>query len=130
MTRYCSDRVRPDVLRKIMDIEDYSAFNLEIEHGPHLAMPHGALGDFLMDTAPYGKLSSFYQQTIVFNHYFIEKYTYRIYQQNRSSSSTTRSSTGSGGSGSNGTPLGDWSNAPGPARKTARFQRRCLTRWK
>jgi hypothetical protein len=55
MTTYYSDRVRPDVVRELLNVDNYEAFNLGIEHGPHLAMPRGVLGDILKNTAPYGQ---------------------------------------------------------------------------
>ena len=56
MAKYYSARVSEDAIAKLMATPGYEAFNLGMEQGPHLAMPHGVLGDFLVDTAPNGRL--------------------------------------------------------------------------
>ena len=55
MASYFGSRVRPAAIENLLAVQDYESFNLDIEHGAHLAAPHGILGDFLVDTAPYGK---------------------------------------------------------------------------
>ncbi|TVY13044.1 Tyrosinase ustQ [Lachnellula arida] len=52
MEKYHSARVSEDAIANLMAIPQYNAFNLGMENGPHLAMPHGVLGDFFSDTAP------------------------------------------------------------------------------
>ncbi|TVY36278.1 Tyrosinase [Lachnellula subtilissima] len=52
MEKYYSARVSDDAIANIMAMPEYNAFNLGMENGPHLAMPHGVLGDFFSDTAP------------------------------------------------------------------------------
>ena len=54
MEEFFSARVRPETLKTLLNIPDYNSFNLGLEHGPHLAVPHGVLGDLLADSAPYG----------------------------------------------------------------------------
>ena len=57
MASYFGSRVRPAAIEKLLAARDYESFNLDMEHGAHLAAPHGVLGDFLVDTAPYGEYS-------------------------------------------------------------------------
>jgi len=54
MAKYFSARVSKDAIAELMATPRYEDFNLNMEHGPHLAMPHAVLGDFLVDTAPNG----------------------------------------------------------------------------
>ncbi|KAH8714043.1 hypothetical protein GQ44DRAFT_625199 [Phaeosphaeriaceae sp. PMI808] len=42
----------PDTIERLMAISDYSSFNLGLENGPHLAIPHSIRGDFSLLTAP------------------------------------------------------------------------------
>lgn len=55
MERYYSARVSVEAIDKLMATPRYEEFNLGVEDGPHLSMPHAVLGDFLVDTAPNGK---------------------------------------------------------------------------
>lgn len=55
MVAHYSDRVSEEAIAKVMARPQYGEFNLAMEHGPHIAMPHGVLGDFLVDTAPNGE---------------------------------------------------------------------------
>jgi tyrosinase len=50
-----SKLLSPDIIEELLSFEDYSSFNLGLEHGPHLAIPHSIRGDFYLLTAPSGK---------------------------------------------------------------------------
>lgn len=45
---------RPEAMEKLQRGNDYNAFNLGLEDGPHIAIPRSIRGDFSMFTAPYG----------------------------------------------------------------------------
>jgi hypothetical protein len=51
-----SEMVSPDVIENLLSLNSYDAFNLGLEHGPHLAIPRAIRGDFSLLTAPSGKL--------------------------------------------------------------------------
>jgi tyrosinase len=57
MAKYYRSRVSKEAIAELMASPDYDAFNLGMEHGAHLALPHGVLGDFLVDTAPNGEFA-------------------------------------------------------------------------
>ncbi|SLM40374.1 Uncharacterised domain, di-copper centre [Lasallia pustulata] len=44
---------RPEAMEKLQRGNDYNAFNLGLEDGPHIAIPRSIRGDFSMFTAPY-----------------------------------------------------------------------------
>jgi hypothetical protein len=50
-----SKMVSPDVIENLLSLNSYDAFNLGLEHGPHLAIPRAIRGDFSLLTAPSGK---------------------------------------------------------------------------
>ena len=47
--------VSPTSVKEVLDVLDYSSFNLGVEHGPHLAIPKSVFGDFSISTAPAGR---------------------------------------------------------------------------
>ncbi|KAL8934942.1 MAG: hypothetical protein Q9216_005659 [Gyalolechia sp. 2 TL-2023] len=47
----------PEALDRLFLTNDYNAFNLGLENGPHIAIPKSINGDFSLHTAPFGKLS-------------------------------------------------------------------------
>lgn len=47
---------RPEVMENLQRGNDYEAFNLGLEDGPHIAIPRSIQGDFSMFTAPYSLL--------------------------------------------------------------------------
>jgi tyrosinase len=49
-----STMLRPDMIEGLLSLKDYSAFNLGLEHGPHLVIPRSIRGDFSLLTAPSG----------------------------------------------------------------------------
>ncbi|KAL9005489.1 MAG: hypothetical protein Q9188_001726 [Gyalolechia gomerana] len=48
---------KPEALDRLLLTNDYNAFNLGLENGPHIAIPKSINGDFSLHTAPFGKLS-------------------------------------------------------------------------
>jgi tyrosinase len=50
-----SKMLRPDMIEDLLSLHEYESFNLGLEHGPHLAIPHSIRGDFSLLTAPSGK---------------------------------------------------------------------------
>ena len=48
---------RPEAVKQVMAIQEYESFYLQLENGPHLAIPYSIRGDFYRFTAPYGKTS-------------------------------------------------------------------------
>ena len=55
---------RPEAVKKVMAIREYRDFYLELENGPHLAIPYSIRGDFYRFTAPYGMFTTVYSSTI------------------------------------------------------------------
>jgi tyrosinase len=51
-----SKMVSPNVIEDLLSLDSYNAFNLGLEHGPHLAIPRSIRGDFSLLTAPSGEL--------------------------------------------------------------------------
>ena len=47
--------LQPRLVEEVMALEDYQDFYLELENGPHLAIPYSVRGDFYSFSAPYGK---------------------------------------------------------------------------
>jgi tyrosinase len=47
-------KVKPEALEAVLLEEDYESFNLQLEEGPHNAIPRAIRGDFLRVTAPNG----------------------------------------------------------------------------
>lgn len=45
----------PENLDHLLRLEDYEAFNLGLENGPHIAIPRSINGDFSLHTAPFGR---------------------------------------------------------------------------
>lgn len=50
--------LRPWALQDILRKPDYNSFNLGLENGPHNSIPYSVRGEFLLFTAPNGKLFS------------------------------------------------------------------------
>ena len=44
----------PDALEGLLALDDYEAFNIGLEDGPHIAIPRSIRGDFSLFTAPSG----------------------------------------------------------------------------
>ena len=47
-------RFSPEALEALLRVDDYEAFNLGLEDGPHVAIPRSIRGDFSLLTAPSG----------------------------------------------------------------------------
>ena len=47
----------PAAIETLLGLEDYEAFNLGLEDGPHIAIPRSIRGDFSLLTAPSGMYS-------------------------------------------------------------------------
>jgi tyrosinase len=56
-----SKMLSPEMIEELLSFEDYSSFNLGLEHGPHLAIPHSIRGDFSLLTAPSGSYPPFHE---------------------------------------------------------------------
>jgi tyrosinase len=54
-----SKMLSPDMIEELLSLEEYDSFNLGLEHGPHLAIPHSIRGDFSLLTAPSGNYTFF-----------------------------------------------------------------------
>jgi hypothetical protein len=93
-----SQHVRPEAIDDLLREDDYYAFLVKFEDGPHIAIPKFIMGDFPLFTSPNGQclvpLSRLVQQQL-------------IVQQIPSSSFTMRRSTESGGGGSSTICHGD-----------------------
>jgi tyrosinase len=50
-----AEMVSPNEIESLLALHSYDAFNLGLEHGPHLAIPRFVRGDFLLLTAPSGQ---------------------------------------------------------------------------
>ncbi|KAF1953408.1 Di-copper centre-containing protein [Byssothecium circinans] len=50
--RNLSMMLSPETIEDLLDLDEYDAFNLGMEHGPHLAIPRSIRGDFSLLTAP------------------------------------------------------------------------------
>jgi tyrosinase len=50
------EALEPNEMKRLLALKDYDSFNLGLEDGPHLAIPHTIQGDFLLLTAPSGKI--------------------------------------------------------------------------
>ena len=46
--------LEPRALGRLLHSVDYSSLNLDLEHGPHVAIPRSINGDFSLHTAPFG----------------------------------------------------------------------------
>lgn len=49
------EALSPDAVEKALQADTYMQFLLDIENGPHNAVPNAVKGDFYSFTAPYGK---------------------------------------------------------------------------
>jgi hypothetical protein len=97
-TKIDTQRLRPDMVDKVMESSDYETLFIALEKGPHNVIPNMIGGDFLTFTAPNGMLSNcLFPETLA--GVLLTK------SQIRSSTCTIPKSTGSGGFGSNETGL-------------------------
>lgn len=55
LTRF-SRATSPSSIETLLQVEDYMAFVLGVEDGPHLSIPRAVHGDFSTITAPAGTL--------------------------------------------------------------------------
>jgi tyrosinase len=52
-----AEDLSPRKMEEVLSLDDYNAFNLGLENGPHLAIPRSIRGDFSLLTAPSGESS-------------------------------------------------------------------------
>jgi tyrosinase len=55
VSRYTSNAINASVMSGLLGETDYYSFTLNLEEGPHAAIPSTILGDFSTFTAPNGK---------------------------------------------------------------------------
>lgn len=52
--------LKPETLSEMLQLSEYNSLNLGLENGPHNAIPRSINGDFSLQTAPSGKMSTPY----------------------------------------------------------------------